>query len=429
MSCCTWHRTGGSAILACGDRNASGLVVGHVVPAAGLPMAAAGVQGPFAGPDWQAECLAAREDRDRLARDVARLEREVERLETTLAEAACDYVDCICPGCPRKVPRAWASGMCEPCAAVDCEHTDGAREVEAKARELAAEVTKWEEQHQVACEHWGAIEAERDRLRAVLANTTDNVMRVAAIICEAPTLEDGLLDGAAAATGVLAALRAGAPAQDSEAAVVNRDQREAGAQAQPAGAAAAPTGQAGGAQSGSAGPPAGLTSDADPLADSNPMCPRHPGQLCVAFKRNGLCVYTCAIDNGHPPRSADPPAGPASWPWVNEPGGRLVHVGVDPAAPGADRTVDAGGIEVGPEGERPRYHGLCCDTCGAMGPCDCSASEPVIRGPLKPACALQLIAGGRELMRVMNGVTPADLRAQGFPDVAAALERGSRVST
>jgi hypothetical protein len=52
--------------------------------------------------------------------------------------------------------------------------------------------------------------------------------------------------------------RAVALLQDLKAAVVNRDRRDEGAQAQPTGAAVAPTGQAGGEYSGSAGPPAGL---------------------------------------------------------------------------------------------------------------------------------------------------------------------------
>jgi hypothetical protein len=54
------------------------------------------------------------------------LEVENGRLRALL-EGKSEYVDCICPGCPRKIPEAWASGMCQPCCEEDCEHTDGAR--------------------------------------------------------------------------------------------------------------------------------------------------------------------------------------------------------------------------------------------------------------------------------------------------------------
>jgi hypothetical protein len=56
----------------------------------------------------------------------ADLEAEVQRLHALL-EGKSEYVDCICPGCPRKVPEAWASGMCQPCCEEDCEHSDGAK--------------------------------------------------------------------------------------------------------------------------------------------------------------------------------------------------------------------------------------------------------------------------------------------------------------
>ena len=160
--------------------------------------------------------------------------------------------------------------------------------------------------------------------------------------------------------------------RDSEAAVVNRDQREVGAQAQPAGAAAAPTGQAGGAQSGSAGPPAGLS----PLA-------------AAVWRARG----------GPPP----PHLGAGATAGYVSPAYR----GVDPAAPGADCTSLEALYPDGPLQTAP-------------------GNSRLILGGLSPSCALKLVAAGRELMRVMNGVTPADLRAQGFPDVAAALERGPR---
>jgi len=70
------------------------------------------------------------------------------------------YVDCICPGCPRKVPHAWASGLCQPCATEDCDHTDGARATaEALAEEQARSEKLWD---------------ERNRLRAALADTAAN---------------------------------------------------------------------------------------------------------------------------------------------------------------------------------------------------------------------------------------------------------------
>lgn len=51
---------------------------------------------------------------------------EIERLHALL-EGKTQYVDCICPGCPRKVPEAWASGMCQPCASEDCDHLESVR--------------------------------------------------------------------------------------------------------------------------------------------------------------------------------------------------------------------------------------------------------------------------------------------------------------
>jgi hypothetical protein len=44
--------------------------------------------------------------------------------------------------------------------------------------------------------------------------------------------------------------------------------------------------------------------NADPNHDGvgGMECPNHPGQTCIArAQRNGLCVYTCAIDNGDTP--------------------------------------------------------------------------------------------------------------------------------
>lgn len=83
---------------------------------------------------WSEDCLAAEAEVQRLRAELAARQAEGKYLadEVEALRAAADappYVDCICPGCPRKVPQAWASGMCEPCCAEDCEHTDGARAV------------------------------------------------------------------------------------------------------------------------------------------------------------------------------------------------------------------------------------------------------------------------------------------------------------
>lgn len=72
------------------------------------------------------------------------------------------YVDCICPGCPRKVPQAWASGMCEPCANEDCEHTDGAKATAQELREMA----DLNDKHAALIEE---VIRQRDDLRAQLA--------------------------------------------------------------------------------------------------------------------------------------------------------------------------------------------------------------------------------------------------------------------
>lgn len=295
-----------------------------------------GVQGPFPGV-------------------ATALVEENERLRAELDSPLQPYVDCVCTGCPRKVPQAWVSGMCSPCVDEDCEHTDGARAVAAERDRLEAEVERLEQRlvnyeragidpHKSFCrapaDHmWDCTTAtavaERDELAARCRRLEDESNEARRVAIGAERKRDSIMCWPCA----VAYERARLGVADSAAAGVNHDQRDVGAQAQPAGVAAAPTGQAGGAQSGSAGPPGGLG------------CPKHPEHLCVAMAANmpgrpsGLCVYGCAIDNGHPPPS------------------------------------------------------------------------------LKPAYALHVIAGGRELMRVLNGVTPDDLRAQGFPDVAAALER------
>lgn len=443
--------------------------IGVVVPPFGSPIGAPGSGVPLRtlpGPDWQAECGAAREDRDRLAREVARLERDLEReraegteqlveaqnrrvavkrkldskleqlnevtcerdrLEAEVAalRAAADappYVDCICPGCPRKVPQAWASGMCEPCCAEDCEHTDGARAVAVERDELR------ESNERLCAQVERLLPAlhERDRLRAALAETEENVQTIADVICNA-----GDFAYRGAARGSLAALRARAGespptheacnealaglrsmvgrqqaeveqlraqvgaavgevnkqlvkvtafddlrrvahafdaretaernrataqmVRDLEAAGVNHDQREVGAQAQPAGAAAAPTGQAGGAQellpvagdksAGSVGPPAGPGVNA--AVPGAGWWSRYP-------PISGIECTQCGAWNGVPVTA--------------------VHIGVDPAAPGADRSVPLTGESVVASAtteamrsygrEYPRINGVLCDKCG-----------------------------------------------------------------
>ena len=52
-----------------------------------------------------------------------------------------------------------------------------------------------------------------------------------------------------------------------------------------------------------------------------------------------------------------------------------------------------------------------------------SCGEPVPTGGVASnGDTVQLVPGGRELIRVPAGVTAAELRAAGFPDVAAVLE-------
>lgn len=282
--------------------------------------------GPFAGPDWQAECGAARAEAARFRAEVEqlraggvqmaadhvevcgerdRLEAEVERLEQRLVNYERAGID------PHKsFCRAPADHMWDCTTATAVVESDDLRvqlaAVQAQARRLEDESN---EARRVAIE---ATEIERkakafDQVRSLWWEFIDVEEGKAALRClgefigEWEHAEDQ---------------RAARARKDSEAAVVNRGQRDVGAQAQPAGVAAAPTGQAGGAQSGSAGLPAGFRREAD-----------------------GTITF------------------------------------------------------------------------------------PVGVGALKPVYALQLIAGGRELMRVMNGVTPDDLRAQGFHDIAAALER------
>lgn len=106
--------------------------------------------------------------------DLTKAHAEVEALRA--AADAPPYVDCICPGCPRKVPQAWASGMCEPCCAEDCEHTDGARaatvERDLLREKLAgarAEVEARRASEALLAASMKRADAEVERLRGVLA--------------------------------------------------------------------------------------------------------------------------------------------------------------------------------------------------------------------------------------------------------------------
>jgi hypothetical protein len=69
-----------------------------------------------------------------------------------IKELEAEFVDCICPGCLRRVPRAWEAWTCQPCAAEDCDHPQGGKDAIEQARregaeemrERAANVAHWE---------------------------------------------------------------------------------------------------------------------------------------------------------------------------------------------------------------------------------------------------------------------------------------------
>ncbi len=465
MNCCSYHVSGGSPALACGDRNHQ-YTIGHVVPVGTSVPVSGGVQGPFPGPDWQAECGAAREEAARLRRVVDLLERdlereraegaeqlvqemntrdrlraEVEQLRAGGVQMAADHVeacgerdrlrarveqlkaamdssprvDCVCPGCPRKVPQAWASAMCEPCAAEDCEHTDGARAVAAERDELQRLIDLQHTRTEEADDLWreahpgnenaipdlgalvGWLMAERRRFQLngaeAVGERDGQILRlereveqlraqVGAAVAEVNkqlvkvTAFDDVRRVVHAIDAREHAARERERARilrDLEAAVVNRDQREVSASAQPAGAAAAPTGQAGGAQSGSAGPPAGL----------GPAVCRKCGRFAAWIRMNlpggWRWVQECLLGQGcnaGPDVAEAPPGLQVTIRRADDP---LWQVGVDPAAPGADRTVDTAGIDVGAEGKRPRRQpaGLTCADVG----CLCGKAVPVERAP------------------------------------------------
>lgn len=120
---------------------------------------------------------------DELARAVRERQVAIDRMSGS------PYVDCICDGCPRKVPQAWASGACGPCSTEDCEHTDGAKEVAAERDELATRldvVTKERDEKRADAAMWNVraaeLKVERDRLLAALEDCEpDHITAVAAI--------------------------------------------------------------------------------------------------------------------------------------------------------------------------------------------------------------------------------------------------------
>lgn len=129
----------------------------------------------------RAQAAAAEQDSARLTRerDEARaLYQEVQyRLDVMEDPDKSPYVDCVCSGCPRKVPQAWVSGMCGPCADEDCEHEDGAKariaELEESltaAEELLTKVTRARETalEKLAAARREGAEAEKARLVGII---------------------------------------------------------------------------------------------------------------------------------------------------------------------------------------------------------------------------------------------------------------------
>jgi len=111
---------------------------------------------------------------------------EITRLQALL-EGKSSYVDCICPGCPRKIPEAWAAGMCETCAAEDCEHTDGAKATSERLNEAEAELEQVAAEGDQARADLAKAVEEREALRANLRLACDANDRLRA---EVLTLRD-----------------------------------------------------------------------------------------------------------------------------------------------------------------------------------------------------------------------------------------------
>lgn len=126
--------------------------------------------------------------RDRLLAEAwAERDAAIEHRDSLLAllEGKSQYVDCACPGCPRKVPEAWASGMCEPCAIEDCEHTDGAKAVAAERDALKEEVEATRLAGREMATRAGtraiAAESQAEGLRAALAQAREALEDIAAM--------------------------------------------------------------------------------------------------------------------------------------------------------------------------------------------------------------------------------------------------------
>jgi hypothetical protein len=113
LQCCRWHLTGGAPFTFCCDQDAFSL--------AGPPLAPSPTGPPFApSPTLRTYEQGVADGR---AAAAAEARSEIEALTRQLD--APPYVDCTCPGCPRKVPQRWASGMCQACATEDCDHEEG----------------------------------------------------------------------------------------------------------------------------------------------------------------------------------------------------------------------------------------------------------------------------------------------------------------
>jgi len=135
--------------------------------------------------NWRAEALRLR-DAEAKAREIA------DGFRAQLDSPLQPYVDCICPGCPRKVPQAWASGMCSPCVNEDCDHTDGARATAeerdtllalnetqlARVNELVVELALARADLAKAVEEREALRAQLQRLGLLLAKAPETLSRV-----------------------------------------------------------------------------------------------------------------------------------------------------------------------------------------------------------------------------------------------------------
>jgi hypothetical protein len=102
--------------------------------------------------------------------------------------------------------------------------------------------------------------------------------------------------------------------------------------------------------------------------------------------------------------------------------------GPEGVCPEARYWVDALGLAKGSGKEAPAAPAG-GPAVGAAGPDD--PGPMIMISKLKSNCALRVVSGSppAELLRVPMGANPADLRALGFPDVATAMERGGEGNT